>query len=118
MWVLSNHCSPYETASLDRWSDSGNKISIGCPHAIHDYFYHARSVNVLSQLHYAYFPGRKARRCWPRLAWWLLDMCIINAFKLWSVGQHQVSQLRFREELMHELMAQMPFDRRAAQAKG
>ena len=31
MWLLYNHCSPSETASLDRWSDAGNKISIGCP---------------------------------------------------------------------------------------
>jgi hypothetical protein len=110
MWVLYNHCSPHEAASLERWSDAGNKISIGCPRAIHDYFYHARSVDVLSQLHYAYPTGRKARRCWPRLAWWLLDMCIINAFKLWSIGQHHVSQLDFREQLMHELVKQLPAD--------
>jgi hypothetical protein len=108
MWILYNHCSPREVAALDRWSEAGNKISIGCPKAIHDYFYHARSVDIINQLHYNYLIGRKARRCWPRLAWWLLDMCIINAFKLWSMGQQQVSQLRFREELMHELVKQLP----------
>jgi hypothetical protein len=108
MWLLYNHCSPSEAASLERWSDEGNKISIGCPRAIRDYFYGARSVDVLSQLHYAYLPGRKAMRTWPRLAWWLLDMCVINAFKLWSIGQHHPSQLGFREQLMHELMKQLP----------
>lgn len=108
VWVLYNHCSPTETASLDRWSESGNRISIGCPRAIHDYFYEARSVDVLSQLHYAYAPGRKAMRSWPRLAWWLLDMCIVNAFKLWSIGQQRPSQLDFRMELMHELLQQLP----------
>ena len=51
---------------------------------------------------------RKARRAWPRLAWWLLDACILNAFQLWSIGQHRPSQLRFREELMHELLKQLP----------
>ena len=51
---------------------------------------------------------RKARRAWPRLAWWLLDMCVINAFQLWSKGQHHPGQLRFREELMHELLKQLP----------
>jgi hypothetical protein len=65
---------------------------------------------VLSQLHYAYLPGRKARRCWPRLAWWLLDMCIINAFKLWSMRQKRPSQLDFREKLMNELVKQLPVD--------
>jgi hypothetical protein len=108
MWVLYNHCSPTETASLDRWNDAGRKVSVGCPRAVRDYFYHARSVDVLSQLHYAYLIGRKARRAWPRLAWWLLDTCILNAFQLWSIGQHQPSQLRFREELMHELLKQLP----------
>jgi hypothetical protein len=108
LWVLYNHCSPGETASLDRWSDSGHKVSIGCPRAVRDYFYHARSVDVLSQLHYAYLIGRKARRAWPRLAWWLLDACILNAFQLWSIGQQHASQLRFREELMLELLKQLP----------
>jgi len=108
MWLLYNHCSPGEAASLQRWNDSGRKVSVGCPRAIRDYFYRARSVDVLSQLHYAYVPGRKAQRCWPRLAWWLLDMCVINAFQLWSKGQQHLGQLRFREELMHELLKQLP----------
>jgi hypothetical protein len=46
-------------------------------------------------------------RSWPRLAWWLLDMCVINAFQLWSKGQQHLGQLRFREELMHELLKQL-----------
>ena len=108
LWLLYNHCSPSEAASLQRWNDEGRNVSFGCPRAIHDYFYHARSVDVLSQLHYAYLPGRKAQRSWPRLAWWLIDMCIINAFQLWSKGQEHPGQLRFREELMHELLKQLP----------
>ena len=108
VWLLYNHCSPDEASCLDRWSEAGHKVSIGCPRAIRDYFYGARSVDVLSQLHYSYLPGRKAQRCWPRLAWWLLDMCVINAFQLWSKGQQHPGQLRFREELMHELLTQLP----------
>jgi hypothetical protein len=110
MWLLYNHCSPTETASLERWGEAGNRISVGCPRAIRDYFYGARSVDVLSQLHYAYAPGRKAMRSWPRLAWWLLDMCVINAFKLWSIGRERVSQLDFRLQLMHELLQQLPVE--------
>ena len=116
MWLLYNHCSPTEAASLDRWNDAGRKVSVGCPRAIRDYFYGARSVDVLSQLHYAYLPGRKAMRAWPRLAWWLLDMCVINAFKLWSRGQQHLGQLRFREELMHELSKQLPADQKPHRA--
>jgi hypothetical protein len=108
MKLLYNHVSPNSVSSLNRWSDEGERISIGCPQAIHDYFYHARSVDVINQLHYNYLMGRKARRCWPRLAWWLLDMCILNAFKLWSLGQQHPSQLDFREQLMHQLVEQLP----------
>lgn len=106
MKLLYNHISPTSVSTLNRWSDEGEQVSIGCPQAIKDYFYGARSVDVISQLHYNYLIGRKACRCWPRLAWWLLDMCIINAFKLWSVGQSRVSQLDFREQLMIELIKQ------------
>ena len=111
MWVLYNHCSPLDASSLERWSDDGERVSVGCPRAIRDYFYGARSVDVLSQLHYAYAPGRKAMRSWPRLAWWLLDMCILNAFQLWAIGRDRPSQLDFREQLMHELMKQLPAER-------
>ena len=116
VWLLYNHCSPTETASLERWSEAGNQISIGCPRAVRDYFYGARSVDVLSQLHYAYAPGRKAQRCWPRLAWWLLDMCVINAFQLWSNGRERASQLEFRVQLMHELIQQLSQEQRPQRA--
>ena len=87
MWLLYNHCSPDETASLQRWDDSGHKVSVGCPRAIRDYFYGARSVDVSNQLHYSYLIGRKSKKAWSRLAWWLLDMCIVNAFQLWAIGK-------------------------------
>jgi len=115
MTVLYNHCSPREAASLNRWNDAGERVSIGCPRAIRDYFYGARSVDVLSQLHYSYLIGRKARRCWPRLAWWLLDMCTLNAFKLWSMPLDKPSQLQFRELLMRELMLQLPAEQKPRQ---
>jgi hypothetical protein len=110
MKLLYNHISPTSVSTLNRWSDEGERVSIGCPQALKDYFYGARSVDVINQLHYNYLIGRKACRCWPRLAWWILDMCIINAFKLWSVGQGHASQLDFREQLMHELVKQQPAD--------
>jgi len=116
MWVLYNHCSPEEVASLDRWNDAGRKVSIGCPRAIRDYFYGARSVDVSNQLHYSYLVGRKSKRAWSRLAWWLLDMCIVNAFQLWAIGKHAPRHLDFREELMHSLVKLFGSNREAVQA--
>jgi len=116
MWLLYNHCSPTETASLDRWDESGHKVSIGCPRAIRDYFFGARSVDVSNQLHYSYLIGRKSKKAWSRLAWWLLDMCIVNAFQLWSIGKEGARQLDFRDELMHSLVKLFGANREAAQA--
>lgn len=112
MFLLYNHISPKETASLQRWSDAGERVSYNCPAAVRDYFYHSRSVDVISQFHYGYLIGRKSMKCWPRLAWWLIDMCIINAFKLWSKGNDHTDQLRFREELILELGKLLPANQR------
>jgi hypothetical protein len=43
-------------------------------------------------------------------------MCVINAFKLWSQGQQHPGQLRFREELMLELLKQLPAEQKPHKA--
>jgi hypothetical protein len=116
VWILYNHTSPLNAATLDRWDDAGHKVAIGCPQAVHDYFFKARSVDVSNQLHYSYPTGRKAKRAWPRLAWWLIDISIVNAFKLWSIGKEAPKQLDFREQLMHSLVKLLGSDRHAVQA--
>jgi hypothetical protein len=54
-------------------------------------------------------------RCWPRLAWWLLDICILNAFKLWAIGKQGARQLDFRIQLMHVLVKLLEADQQALQ---
>lgn len=112
VWLLYNHCSPCKTAAMECWSKAGNKYTVGCPQAYKDYFIHARSVDILNQLHYGYLIGRKAQRCWPRLAWWLIDACILNAYTLWSTVQHSSKHLDFRIQLMHQLAELLPADQR------
>ena len=116
MWLLYNHCSPSQLASLQRWNDAGARVSIGCPRAVHDYFFNARSVDIINQLHYSYLIGRKSRKCWWRLAWWLIDMCIVNALRLWSFENEGATHLHFREELMRSLVHLFGSDREAVQA--
>jgi hypothetical protein len=116
LWLLYNHISPTATTTLKRWNDEGERAAVKCPQAIEDYFLRARSIDIINQLHYSYLMGRKSVRSWSRLVWWLLDMCIINAFKLWSVDQLPVRQLDFREQLMFELAAQLPAGQQPQQA--
>jgi hypothetical protein len=110
--LLYNHIDPKQLTTMERWGDDGLIYQLGCPQAIHDYFHYARAVDVINQLHYSYSPGRKSRRCWTRLVWWLIDICILNAFRLWQVQHPAESHIDFRMQLAHELMECLPADRR------
>lgn len=110
--LLYNHIDPKQLTTMQRWGDDGAIYQLGCPQAIRDYFHHARAVDVINQLHYSYLPGRKSRKCWTRLVWWLIDICILNAFRLWRVQHPDESHLDFRMQLAHELMECLPVARR------
>ncbi len=77
---------------------------MSCPSAIRDYFYYARSIDIIGQLHYNYRIDRKAMRETPALIWWLIDICIVNAYTLWCMKKNKKNHLLFREELMHALV--------------
>jgi hypothetical protein len=110
--LLYNHIDPNQLTTMQRWGEDGVIYQLGCPQAIRDYFHHARAVDVINQLHYSYLPGRKSRKCWTRLVWWLIDICILNTFRLWQVQHPDESHLTFRMQLARELMECLPPDRR------
>jgi hypothetical protein len=114
--LLYNHIDPRLSTSLQRWSEAGEIYQLPCPQAIRDYFHYARAVDIINQLHYSYSPGRKSRRCSTRLVWWLIDICILNAYRLWQCAHTDESHLDFRMALMHELMEQLPPERRTQRA--
>lgn len=110
--LLYNHTDPNQLTSLERWGDDGVIYQLGCPRAVRDYFHHARAVDIINQLHYSYLPGRKSRKCWTRLVWWLIDICILNAFRLWQVNHPADTHLAFRMKLAQALMESLPAERR------
>jgi predicted nucleic acid binding AN1-type Zn finger protein len=56
---------------------------------------------------------------WPSLAWWLIDMCIVNAYHIFTLQTHStLSQLDFRIQLMHQLAAAYPPQRDGEQQGG
>jgi len=114
--LLYNHIDPKLQTSMTRWGENGATYQLGCPQAISDYFHHARAVDVINQLHYSYLPGRKSRKCWTRLVWWLIDICILNAFRLWQVQHPDEQHLDFRMQLALELMECLPAARRPQRA--
>jgi hypothetical protein len=79
------------------------------PQVVLDYNVHKCHVDTVDQLRQYYAMQRKSYKNWPSLAWWLLDICIINAYTLWCLDTHSaVTQRAFRETLMHQLAAAYP----------
>ena len=75
----------------------------------HDYNLHKSNVDRVDQLRSYYAMERKSMKNWPPLAWWLIDMCITNAYQLWRRDtKSEDSQLVFRKELLRQLAAAYP----------
>lgn len=82
------------------------------PQVAVDYNHNKGHVDGVDQMRKYYGMERRVRRTWPSLAWWLLDMCIVNAYALWSLDTStQTGQLRFRQQLMYQLAALFPSSR-------
>ena len=115
--LLYNHIQPstkYNT--LKRWGDNNEKVEMSVHQAIKDYFVNARSVDVLGQLHYSYPVNRKTVNATSSLVWWLIDICIVNAFTLYKTENKTLTHLDFRIMLMNGLAAMFLSDRSASQA--
>ena len=86
-------------------SMSTNEVK-NVPLALHHYSAYARGVDIINQLHYNYIIGRRSKACWPRLVWWLLELCILNAFYLWKKKIARRTHLDFRLLLIKEILDQ------------
>ena len=78
-----------------------------------EYNYNKGHVDQVDQLRsYYMIVERRGRRSWPALAWWLLDMCIGNAYKLWCLRYNaKPGMLHFREQLLLQIAAAYPSHR-------
>lgn len=88
--ILSTYCDPMVTTAVCRWRKStrqgrrDKKVDVQCPDVVVEYHKWMRGVDVFSQRESYARPGRKSRRWWPRLAWFLIDMAVNNACVLYS----------------------------------
>ena len=74
-----------------------------------DYNFNKGHVDQVDQLRSYNVVQRRGRRTWPALAWWLLDVCISNAYKLWCVETNtKTGLLYFRERLLEQIAAAYP----------
>jgi Transposase IS4 len=107
VYLLTTHISPADTTTVERRSEDRSIVQRSVPTAVADYNQHKSGVDTIDQLHASYSIGRKSKKWWPRLVWWLIDMCIINAYSLYQHKQQvQITQLEFRQQLMQQLVEQ------------
>jgi len=109
VYMLTTHRSPAEITQVKR---GGSSDESPVPTAVLDYNQHKGGVDTIDQLRQSYAIGRKSKKWWPQLVWWLIDMCIINAFSLYNQQQQvKISQLEFRQQLMQQLVEQYSQER-------
>jgi hypothetical protein len=102
VYMITTHRSPDAITYL---SCKGNTEQKAIPTAALDYNKYKGGVDTVDQMRESYSIGRKSKKWWPNIVWWLIDMCIINAYSLYNSQQQvKIRQLEFREQLMQELV--------------
>ena len=109
VYFLTNHMGVDKMISFDQQRGADSTVTIVKPEVVHEYNLHRGGVDTIDQLRGNYAMGRKSMKNWPSLAWWLIDMCIINAYRLFTLQtQGTASQLEFRIALMEQLARAYP----------
>lgn len=103
---LSNQMRVDHLTTID-YTDG--RPSIERPTVAVEYNNNKGHVDQVDQLRSYYIVQRRGQRTWPSLAWWLLDTCISNAYKLWCVDKNEKpGLLHFREQLVKQIAAPYP----------
>jgi hypothetical protein len=104
--ILSTHRKVDDMATVDQQRGPNHPSTVTKPQVVVDYNQHKCHVDTVDQLRQYYAMQRKSRKNWPSLAWWLIDMCIINAYTLWCLDtKAEITQLDFRRALLQQLDA-------------
>ena len=107
--MLSTHRRVDVMASAEQQRGSNQPSTVTKPQVVLDYNIHKCHVDTVDQLRQYYAMQRKSRKNWPSLAWWLVDMSIINAYTLWCLDtKAEISQLDFRKALLQQLATAYP----------
>jgi hypothetical protein len=104
VYILSSFHHPNLISNIKPHDKDGNEHMLPVPTAVRDYNLYRGEVDNIDQVNSYYPIGRKSKRWWPRLAFWLIDMCIINSWRLYQKQINQkITQLEFRLLLMNQL---------------
>jgi hypothetical protein len=107
--MLTTHHKVDDMTTFEQDRGPNRPKSVTKPKVVLDYNQGKCHVDTVDQLRQYYAIQRKSYKNWPPLAWWLVDMCIINAYTLWRLDtKAKMTQLDFRRELLRQLAAAYP----------
>lgn len=82
--VLSTTFEPTEITTVNRKQKNGSKKSVSCPVVIPQYTKRMEGVDRFDQKRSTYIVGRRSKRWWLRLFYFIIDAAITNSFILYS----------------------------------
>ena len=107
--ILSTHHRVDEMVHIQNDRGPSQPPVITKPQVALDYNVGKTGVDTVDQLRQSYAMQRKSRKDWPSLAWWLIDICIINSYTLWRLDtKADINQLDFRRALLKQIPAAFP----------
>jgi hypothetical protein len=106
--MLSTHHRVDDMVSVQNNRGTSQPPVVIKPQVVHvlDYNVGNCGVDTVDQLRLSYAMQRSSRKDWPSLAWWLIDICIINSYTLWRLDtRSEIGQLDFRRALLRQIPA-------------
>jgi hypothetical protein len=102
---LSSCTDPQTRAEVERREGAALK-KVPCPKVVPEYIQYMRGVDLFSQRRSYSKVGRKSRKYFYALIWYLVDVAIHNAYILWQTNHPHENggQKRFRKQLMKQLV--------------
>jgi hypothetical protein len=103
--LISTGCNPTKESNIAR-RQGREKMSVKCPKVLPLYTRYLRGVDVFAQRQSYSKIGRKSRKFFYSLIWFLVDVAIHNAFLLY-LTKHKLQnydEKEYRQQLMQQLV--------------
>ena len=112
--------------TIERRGDAGERHAVECPPLLPDYQKFMRGVDRGDQLITQYNAGRRSKKWWRRVFFYLVEVAILNSYILeghfdqrhGQVGRRKRDLLAFRVELAEGLIGTFRGKKRAGQYRG
>lgn len=105
--MISTAHNPKDTTTVKRKMRDGSEMSVPCPKVVSEYNANMGGVDRFDQLRERYAIGRRFKKWWHRLMYFLIDMAIVNGHIMWKnskPGEKNRHQLAFRLRLARQLI--------------